>query len=100
MSDVQHPIASVGIKECSDVLALVDASVDQVVSALADGRVSTVEALGMLVRLAGPLRDALDGVAKLPAELKDLDQSEVQALTGQLFVIGQKIVEAVGKLRK
>lgn len=93
---VVQPIA-VGTKEIEDLIAAANAAVDQVAAAVADGKVSTVEVLTMLVSLSGPLKDALEGVSKIPAEVKDIDQAEAQKLVGQLFALGVKIVDAFKK---
>jgi hypothetical protein len=59
----------------------------------ADKVVSTVERLAALMKLTGPLKNAVEGATKIPAELKDLDQAEVERLCGQLYAIGEKIVK-------
>lgn len=88
-----NPIATgkFGIKETKDLLITADTAVDQIKVALADGKLSTVEILTMLVAMAGPIRDALDGIASVVGELKDADQQEVSELAGMLFALAAKV---------
>lgn len=87
----------IGIKETLEVLDLVEHVSVKTVEASRDG-------LGVedLVKLVDPSlwvkgRAAVDGIGQVGAESKDLDISEVRALTDRLLVMVEKILEAAKK---
>lgn len=81
-----------GIKEIMDVLNAVEAGVDQVKVALADGKVSTVELLTMAMAMVSPLKDALEGLQAVVSEIKDVDQDEAAALAAKAYAIAAKVM--------
>ncbi len=95
---VMEPAVETGVKETKEVLdlALVVESVLREV--LADGKIGFLEVLKIL-KIRSALNPAIEGLAQVPAELKDLDAAEAAELTthvmSQLGVESGKAVQIV-----
>ena len=76
-----------GVKELSDVLKFVCATASAVAEAAKDGKVSLGDATA-LVPLLYKLPSAVDGWDKLPGEVADLDDAELQDL---LLLVKQEL---------
>lgn len=88
---------AVGIKETVDVLALVKILGEKFEQVAADGKVTVAEVLAELVGSVGPLMAAIDGVANVPEELKDLTAEEVGVLAGAAFMALQPYLRLLKK---
>lgn len=87
-----------GVKELSDVVKFVCATASAVAEAAKDGKVSLGDATA-LVPLLYKLPSAVDGFDKIPGEVADLDDAELQDLLllvkNELNLPNHKLEEAV-----
>lgn len=74
------------IKEALEVLEFAKDLAVEVKAILADGRV-TIFDIPQLAKLWSPLKDALQNINLVPAEMKDLDAAEVQALMNESVAV-------------
>ena len=66
---------SISVKETNDLLSFVGAFATTSAAVLQDGKVSFIE-LAAYFEAATLVKPAIDGIAQVPAELADLDDSE------------------------
>lgn len=85
-----------GIEETTDVVISIADVFTAVTAARADGKIKFLEAAGFLTLLPSILR-GLNGIAKVPAELKDLSPGELDALL--LELIRREIIPADARAR-
>lgn len=80
-----------GAKETQDVVVLVEKVVTAVIDSLADGKLNVFD-VPKFAPLLGAIKDAWDGSAEIPGELKELltDSELVKAL---LKDIGEAVLE-------
>lgn len=73
-----------GTKNLTEVVDLALAGVDTFVKAKADGKIDAAD-LGLLLSLIPAVGPAIDGIGEIPAEIKDLDVAEAQALVAHVM---------------
>ncbi len=64
------------IKNILEVLNAAKVAGDVAVEAFADGKLNLLD-LPKMVKVFGPLKSAIEGVANIPAEIKDVDSEEL-----------------------
>lgn len=77
-------MATTTIKETLELLDALDAGFAWLAEANKDGSVSFADLLKVLP-LLGKMKTAIEGLDKLAAEIKDLDQAELAVLTPRLM---------------
>lgn len=78
------PAPEVGTKELTEAVDLLLDTGLALKSALADGKVGLEDAV-LLMRLVPKVGPALEGIGKIPAELKDLSAEEAEALAAHVM---------------
>lgn len=85
-----------GIKETRDILAAVKVLAVEGAAIMDDGRFGLKD-LDNILRAIKPLKEAILGIQKVPAELKDLDGDEAKQIWEDVQDIIQSLVSAVKK---
>jgi len=67
------------LKDTLEVIKAAEVAGDTVADVLADGK-ATIFDLPKLVKLLAPVKAAVEGIANIPAELKDIDADEAKQL--------------------
>lgn len=83
------------IKELVELLAAVEVLAVAVKKVLKDGQVDLSDA-AVMVELGAQfpvLMAAIEGLDKLPEEVKDIDADEALALVGKLYAMAKKVQE-------
>lgn len=80
-------MATVGVKESLEVLEAVRVLLVDIKKVLADGKISTGDmgVLFDLLRQLSVLNAGLEGVDKVPAEMKDVDAQEAEMLIAKVM---------------
>lgn len=80
-------MATVGVKESLEVLEALRVLLVDIKKVLADGKVSTGDmgVLFDLLRQLSVLNAGLEGVDKVPAEMKDVDAQEAEMLIAKVM---------------
>lgn len=73
----------IGIEETMELVVAVREVVQDVIGHMEDGKVDGFEVTRTLVGNAASIMRAMNGVGEVPAELKDLDESEKERLLGE-----------------
>lgn len=81
MPDTTKPQTKLGIKETKEVVGFALDLGSRIKDALDDGRIDLGEALAIGFSIPGPLAKAIGGIAQVPAEIADLDDSEIVELS-------------------
>lgn len=78
------PAPQYGIEETKQVVDLALVATKVLREVLADGKISLIEMLSFL-KLRSAVGPAIDGIGKVPAELKDLSSEEARELTAHVM---------------
>ncbi len=79
-----EPAPVVGVKETLEALDLALVAAKVLREVLADGKISIIEMLAFL-KIRSAIGPAIDGLGKVPAELKDLSPSEVSEIVAHVM---------------
>lgn len=87
---------SIGTKEIDELVDGVEAVGVPVAAAFADGKLNMLDLpqLLALVQANDKIIAAVQGIGGIPAEAKDIDASEAQAIVMKLFQVAKKIKDA------
>ena len=86
-------MAEKGIKEILEILDAVDSLTVDAIVALKDGL--SFDDIGVVTGNLTKIKDAVDGVTEVGAELKDLDFSEVKVLVNRALDMVENILAAI-----
>lgn len=84
------------IKETSEVLDGIIVLLEQYQAAMEDGSIGFFD-IPKLVPIFSAIKLAIEGIALVPAEVVDIDQTEVVILFGKVSTIASKISEILKK---
>ncbi len=85
------------IKETMEVFTAVEAEADAIIASCADGKLGLGDIKHQLPVLA-KARAAFDHAGSIAAELKDLDEAEIEQVVAKIASVGSKVMEAAAAL--
>lgn len=91
---------SLGIQNTKEVLLAITAGYDSLGTVLAGGKIKPLAAVMALMDLQDEIASAIKDAESIPAELKDIDESELAEIGALALPLVKKIVAAAKGLKK